>query len=214
MRASPSLLPGKATESPSGAGRKRHDFSRFSAPSWKRGREKGCPRGGRACPGRVAGFPGGGNHVAGRGIRGQRTEGQGGEGMIGDGMDQNDGLQSTRIGAFPQGGEDGVGHIFAPTGRQEAGERSFLIVEKLVDGFLQEGEAFCVSGDLEMLDGVSLVCQGGGVPCAGGRRRGKRRRGGVPWGAFGGGGFHSRCGGLPGWVPSSGGDGIGGRGVR
>ena len=132
--------------------------------------------------------------------------------MMGDGMDQNDGLQSTRIGAFPQGGEDGVGHIFA-TGRQEAGERSFLIVEKLVDGFLQEGEAFCVSGDLEMLDGVSLVRQGeefcAQVVVGVGREEEEASPGGG-----GGGGFQSRCGGLPGWVPSSGGDGIGGRGVR
>ncbi len=32
-------------------------------------------------------------------------------------------------------------------------------MDKLVDGFLQEGEAFHVSWDLEMLDGITLVDQ-------------------------------------------------------
>ncbi len=56
---------------------------------------------------------GGENHVAGRSLWGQWAEGQEGEGMVFDGMDQNDGFQSAAMGAFSQGGEDGIGHIFA-----------------------------------------------------------------------------------------------------
>lgn len=161
MRASPSPSPWESHREPLWGGAEEARFLPVFRSLLEKGQGEGVSQGWKSMPGQGGRVSwGGGNHVAGRGIRGQRTEGQEGEGMIGDGMDQNDGLQSTRIGAFPQGGEDGVGHIFA-TGRQEAGERSFLIVEKLVDGFLQEGEAFCVSGDLEMLDGVSLVCQGG-----------------------------------------------------
>ena len=49
---------------------------------------------------------------------------------------------------------------FSPLAARRRGRGASSSWRNWVDGFLQEGEAFCASGDVEMLDGVSLVRQG------------------------------------------------------